>query len=277
MRAESPAVLTAAEPSLARDGFAVLKAVFAEDQLAPVRALLQRVIRHADLDLEDPFERYYLRHRPDQGVLYDLYQRHPELRFMASAPRILEALDAVYGRDLFMYENSVVYKPRGRPNGVPFHQDFISRPDEPIKHVAWMAIDRVTRESGALKVIPGSHRQGFLPWIRVRGETHHDRIREGDVPRGSIVHVELEPGDVLIFNQLLVHGSDEMHTDSLRLVYRVSYQGIEEIFVPRGAPIMLRGGAPEALAERYPAPYRQRVKPLWRRGLNRLGRMLSSV
>lgn len=277
MRAESPSVLATAEPSLERDGFAVLKGVFAEDQLAPVRALLQRVIHHADLGLEDPFERYYLRHRPDQGVLYDLYQRHPELRFMAAAPRILEALEAVYGRDLFMYENSVVYKPRGRPNGVPFHQDFISRPDEPIKHVAWMAIDQVTRDSGALKVIPGSHRQGFLPWIRVRGETHHDRIRESDVPRGAIVHVELEPGDVLIFNQLLVHGSDEMHTDSLRLVYRVSYQGIEEIFVPRGAPIMLRGGAPESLAERYPAPYRQRVKPLWRRGLNRLGRMLSSV
>jgi len=277
MLAESPGPVANAAFSLENDGFTVLKAVFAERQLAPVREFLQRVIRHADQGLEDPFERYYLRHRPDQGVLYDLFQRHAEVRFMASEPRILAALEAVCGPDLFMYENSVVYKPRGRPNGVPFHQDFISRPHEPIKHVAWMAIDRVSRDSGALKVIPGSHRRGFLPWLRVHGETHHDRIRESDLPQGVIMHVELEPGDVLVFNQLLVHGSDEMHTDSLRLVYRVSYQGIDEVFVPRGAPIMLHGGTPESLAARFPAPYRPQRKPLWRRGLSFVGRKLSAL
>src|SRR6185503_10751600 len=97
MLAESPGPIANAAFSLENDGFTVLKAVFAERQLAPVREFLQRVIRHADQGLEDPFERYYLRHRPDQGVLYDLFQRHAEVRFMASEPRILAALEPVCG------------------------------------------------------------------------------------------------------------------------------------------------------------------------------------
>ena len=260
------------------DGFVVLRGVFPEPALAALRATLVDIIAYADRQLEDPFSRYYLRHRSDQGVLYDLYQRHPEFAPFARNKDVLDALEQVVGPDIFLYENSVVYKPKGRSNGVPFHQDFISRPHEPAKFIAWMAIDRVTKESGALKVIPGSHRNGFLPWYRVRGETHHDRIREDALDLTHVTHVELEPGDVLIFNQLLVHGSDEMHTSSLRLVYRASYQGFQEIFTPRGAPIVMRGGTPQSVSARYPRPHQpEPPRPFWRRALNALGRRLARI
>jgi phytanoyl-CoA hydroxylase len=266
------------EHDFGADGFVVLRNVFPEAALAKLRATLVDIIAYADRQLEDPFSRYYLRHRADQGVLYDLYQRHPDFVAFTRNEAVLDALEPVIGPDIFLYENSVVYKPKGRSNGVPFHQDFISRPHEPAKFIAWMAIDRVTRESGALKVIPGSHRNGFLPWYRVRGETHHDRIREDALDLTHVRHVELEPGDVLIFNQLLVHGSDEMHTDSLRLVYRASYQGFEEVFTPRGSPIVVRGGAPRSLAARYPNPHRPAApRPFWRRALNYVGRRLASL
>lgn len=259
------------------DGFVVLRGVFDASVLNRCRELLLELIPYAERGLEDPFAAYYLRHRADQGVLYDLVQRHPEFLDMARNPTILDAVAEALGPDLFLYENSVVYKPKGRQNGVPFHQDFISRPNEPVKFIAWMAIDRVTKESGALKVIPGSHQGGFHPWHRVEGETHHDRIDTDALDLEGLIHVELEPGDVLIFNQLVVHGSDEMHTDSLRLVYRVSYQGFDEIFVPRGAPMVLRGGQPASLAQRFPAPAQTVRKSLLRRGLNRLGRILTKL
>ena len=263
--------------TLERDGFVVLRKVSTPDILERCRKTLVDVIGYAERDLEDPFNAYYLRHRADQGVLYDLYQRHPQMRDMAQNDRVLDALEAVLGRDIFLYENSVVYKPKGRQNGVPFHQDFISRPDEPIKFIAWMAVDRVTKDGGALKVIPGSHKQGFLPWHRVKGETHHDRINPEALDLKGQVHVELEPGDVLIFNQLVVHGSDEMHTDSLRLVYRASYQGFDEIYVPRGAPVVMRGGTPDTLARRFPRPHQERRKSVLVRALNRIGRKMAAL
>jgi phytanoyl-CoA hydroxylase len=261
-----------------RDGFVVLRRVFDLQTLEQTRQILQDIVCYADRGLEDPFLKYYLRHRPDQGVLYDLFQRHPEFDRLARNPRVLDALEQVLGPDIFLYENSVVYKPKGRQNGVPYHQDFISRSNEPVKFIAWMAIDRVTKESGALKVLPGSHKGGFLPWHRVPGETHHDRIDPARLDLSAEMHVELDPGDVLIFNQLVVHGSDEMHTDSLRLVYRASYQSFDEIFVPRGAPVVMRGGKPDALARRWPAPHQDAPrKPLFVRAINRIGRKLAAL
>jgi phytanoyl-CoA hydroxylase len=266
------------EFSFDRDGFVVLRKVFDEATLARMRSTIVDIVKYAERGLEDPFLKYYLKHRADQGVLYDLFQRHPEFDELARNTRVLDALEEVLGPDIFLYENSIVYKPKGRQNGVPYHQDFISRPDEPIKFIAWMAIDRVTKESGALKVLPGTHKEGFKKWHRVEGETHHDRIDPAQLDLGRQMHIELEPGDVLIFNQLVVHGSDEMHTDSLRLVYRASYQGFDEIFVPRGAPVVMRGGRPESLARRWPGAHQEpRRKPLIVRALNRIGRELASM
>lgn len=267
--------MTDSEFSFEKDGFVILRKVFNETELSSIRSTLQRIVSYAEKGLEDPFDKYYLRHRADQGVLYDLFQRHPEFDRMARNERILDAVAEAAGPDIFLYENSVVYKPKGKQNGVPFHQDFISRVNEPVKYIAWMAVDRVTRDSGALKVVPGSHKKGFLSWHRVKGETHHDRIDERELDLTGLMHVELEPGDVLIFNQLVVHGSDTMNTDSLRLVYRVSYQGFDEVFVPRGSPVVMRGGTPESMAKRFPNAFVQpEPAPFWRRAIHAIGRRL---
>ena len=259
-------------------GFLLLRGVFGPGLLADVRNYLYELVDYAENDYEDPFERYYLRHRADQGVLYDLYQRHPIFYEFVRNKTILSCLAEVMGQNIFMYENSLVYKPRGRKNGVPFHQDFVSRNNEPTKYIAWMAIDDVTKESGALKVIPGSHKSGFRTWYRVKGETHHDRVKTDGLNMDGIEHIEMAAGDVLIFNQLVVHGSDEAHTDSMRFVYRVSYQGFDEIYTPRGTPIVVHGGGASELKRMYsvgrgPVGY----KKLSRHFLRKIGRKLARL
>lgn len=260
-----------------RDGFVVLRDVFSEEFLELRRNLLVELIKIAELNNFDEFERYYLAHRADQGVLYDLFQRHPEFCDMVRNPAILNALSEVLGDDIILYENSLVYKPPGKRNGVPWHQDFVSRPQEPRKFIAWCAIDPVTIHSGALKVIPGSHKLGFLPWYRVNGETHHDRIDLTGVDTSKAIHVQLNPGDVLIFNQLLVHSSDEMSSDTLRFVFRASYQSFDEIFTPRGTPIVVKGGGAKAIQTRFTTPRESIKKSVVSRTVNRIGRYLVRV
>jgi phytanoyl-CoA hydroxylase len=233
------------------DGFVILKKVFSDEELDPIRKLTDEIIAYGEKELEDPFRKYYLKHRIDQGALYDLFQRHPEFQSLAKNNVILEKITEVFGEDICLYENSLVYKPKGKNNAVPWHQDFISRPHEPLKLIGWIALDDVKIENGAMKVIPGSHRKGFLKWFRVKGETHHDRIDLSQLDERSAIHVELDAGDVLIFNQLLVHSSDECHSEKKRRAYRVSYIGMEKVLVPRGAPIVLRGGHPKILVNRF--------------------------
>lgn len=260
---------------LRSDGYTVLRGVHDDERLAPLRDLTDRIAAYADLDLHDPFSAYYLEHRNDQGTLYDLYQRHPEFRPLAESADVLRVLEQVVGRDIFMYENSLVAKPKGRANAVPWHQDFISRSDEPQKYISWTALDDVHTGNGAMSAIPGSHRNGYLEWFRVRGETHHDRLVDGQVDPDEAVVLEMRAGDVLVFDARLVHGSPECHSDEPRRGYRVSFQGFETVSTPRGAPIVVWGGAPESVAEWFPQP--RRSPPAWRAFVRKIGRRLSTI
>lgn len=268
------------DSALSDQGYVILRSVIPADAMVAARELTDRIIAYAEQNLEDPFTKYYLGHRADQGCLYDLYQRHPEFQPLAQLPGVLDALETVLGPDIFLYENCLVYKPRGKRNGVPWHQDFISRPDEPRKYIAWMAIDNVTRENGAMKVIPGSHLNGFLPWHRVKGETHHDRVKPELIDESKAIYAELNAGDVLIFNQLLLHSSDQVNSPSPRRAFRVSYQGFDKVYTPRGTPIVLRGGSPESLQQRFPNPPAPKVEvkqDIARRCLHAIGWRLLKV
>lgn len=262
------------------NGYVILKKVFCEEKLSSVRLLQERITEYADKKLEDPFSPWSLLHRSDQGVLYDLYQRHPEFQDMATNARVVECLSSMLGDNIYLYDNSLIYKPKGRSNGVPWHQDFISRPQEPLKIIVWMALDNVTRENGALQIIPGSHKNGHLPWHRVKGETHHDRVNPEYVEklRDKIKYAELEAGDVLLFNMMVMHSSDEVHTDAPRRAFRCSYQSMDkEIFTPRQSPIVVKGGGPEFLASAYSSPRVFRKRSLYKRVLSKLGRTLISM
>jgi phytanoyl-CoA hydroxylase len=145
--------------------------------------------------------------------------------------------------------------------------------------IAWIALDDITVANGAMKVIPGSHRRGFLPWYKVPGETHHTRVRPEFVEEDKAVHAEVKAGSALVFHQLLLHSSDQISSGAPRRAFRASYQGCDQILAPRGIPLVVRGGSPESFAARFPnrpsevAP--QKKKPLFRRAINRLGRVLA--
>lgn len=258
-------------------GFAILEGVFSEENLRPIRKLIDEIIAYGESELEDPFRKFYEKHRTDQGVLYDLFQRHPEFQDLAKNSRVLDKLQEVLGNDICIYENSLVYKPKRKRNAVPWHQDFISRPHEPLKYISWMALDDVRKENGAMKVLPGSHKFGFLKWHRVKGETHHDRLDLSQIDETRHIYVELNAGDVLIFNQLLVHSSDECDPEKPRRAYRVSYAGMDEVIVPRGSPIVLRGGKPDSLRKRFPKKAAEVQDPFYVKFLRKVAYRLNQI
>lgn len=259
---------------LKNDGYVILKKVFSDEQLAPLRTLTQEIVDYAEMNLEDPFYKYYLGHRADQGALYDLFQRHPEYQFIVRNEKILDELEKVIGHDIMMYENCLVYKPKGKNNSVPWHQDFLSRPHEIPKYIVWVALDDVRIENGAMKVIPGSHTKGFYPWFRVKGETHHDRIDPKYIEEDKAIYVEMDAGDVLIFSMFLLHSSNEVHSELPRRAFRVSYQSMNEIFTPRGTPIVVRGGRPDFLSKQYSAPSSTQKLPFHKKVMHAIGRRL---
>jgi phytanoyl-CoA hydroxylase len=265
---------------LQEDGFTIVRNALDPDYLTLLSDLAERLIDYACLKLENPFEGYYHEHRPQHGVLFDIFQRHPQFWDAVRNEKVLDIVGTVLGPDILHYENTLLFKSTGSANGVPWHQDFIDRPDEPKKIVAWFALDDIRVANGAMSVIPGSHKNGFLPFFKSSG-THHTHVQPQYVDDGSAIVAELNAGDCLIFDQLLLHSSQDVRTGVPRRSFRVSYQGFDEILSPRGLPVVVRGGEPEHLAARFPnkaSPQEpQKKMNFGRRVIRRLGRSLANV
>lgn len=253
-------------------GYVIVDSIFRDELISDIKKKCDQIINCSELNRNDIFSNYYLKHRPDQGVLYDLYQRFPEFANLARNEELIEIIASIYSPNFYLYENSLVYKPQGKANAVPWHQDFINRSNEPIKVIAWIAIDDVTEENGCMYAIPGSHKLGFLPWFTVKGETHHTRVDLSKVDKYKAVPLEMRAGDVLIFHQLLLHSSKEVHTNLPRRAYRISYQNFEQSFTPRGTPIVISFQDKNVLNQSY--NYETKKNNILRQAIRKLGKIL---
>lgn len=269
---------------LREDGFVVLNDVFSEDELEPRRQLVDEIIEYEKAGYTHPLsgdDCPYLDHRTDQGALYGVFQRHPQFQSMASNNDVLDAVEAILGPHLYLYVNSVVYKPPEGKNEVPMHQDFMSRADESDRYIAWMPLYDATRDNGCLKVVPGTHTEADLEWHRVEGETHHDRLNQDQFDESEIRYLPIDAGDVLVFNQHLVHGSDEVTSEAPRHAFRAVYKAPskDDIKIPRGGQIMLRGGEPTKLSDSGIDKRKQpdTEEPLPKRALHAIGRRLQEI
>ena len=105
----------------------------------------------------------------------------------------------------------------------------------------WLALDPVTKESGALEFIAGSHRWGrwFQPEPFAEGAPPYERNPDyepipdfdADRDRHEIVSWEMAPGDVIAFHAMIVHGAGgNLTADRRRRGYTVRYCGDDAVY-----------------------------------------------
>jgi len=143
----------------------------------------------------------------------------PLMERMRRTEKFHRVLSPFLGEDIRQISHQVHWKPPGaKYTFYRFHQDARFREGN-IKDFRYahstlttgLAIDRQTVENGALRVIPGSHRLGYLGLsddgpIMV-GETQDAELRRAGLDPGNIVTCEMEPGDLLLWTLFTVHGS----------------------------------------------------------------------
>lgn len=142
----------------------------------------------------------------------------------------------------FMADVAFVKEP-GTPTPTPWHQD---QPygwyDGRQVISVWLALDRVTIESGALEYVLGSHRTGS--WFRpVSFDSGLDQDTEDFVPMPdidgnretyNITHFDVEPGDLLFHHLLILHGSPgNSTTDRRRRAIAFRYTGDDATYAVR--------------------------------------------
>ena len=150
----------------------------------------------------------------------NFFENDPVFMGYARHPALLDCVGSLLGSDLVFVNSMVITKPPGVDGRHPLHQDLLYfgfRPGDAVVGT-WTALEPVTRQNGCLAVLPGSHRGELLE----HEVPDWEYVNFGFVGVKGVgaalerVHVEMQPGDTLLFHSLLLHGSGHNRTQGFR-------------------------------------------------------------
>lgn len=142
-------------------------------------------------------------------------------------PRILDAVEDLYGPDLLCWTTNFFIKEKESPAYVSWHQDStywgLSTPDVVS---AWVAFTPAHSGNGAMQVIPGTHRLNQLPHRDTFAK--HNLLTRGqeiavEADESKAVTITLEPGEMSLHHVRLVHGSPANTSDDRRIGFAIRY------------------------------------------------------
>ncbi|GAA4726478.1 phytanoyl-CoA dioxygenase family protein [Brevibacillus fulvus] len=149
------------------------------------------------------------------------HQKNPNIIPYMIHPTIMDILEQISGEEMYAITSYYYFKTAGKA-GIPNHQDnFLISADPGTCYSVWISIDHTSRENGGLYVIPRT--QQFAIQYPT-GETS-GLYPVLEVPEGyQIVDLTTEPGDAVIFNGNLYHGSyDNISENDWRQVFLTHY------------------------------------------------------
>ena len=244
-----------------RDGYAIVRGVFPPGAIAELSTAVDEV--HAEaLALGRSFRYGNLNYRvADREVRMAQWASYHNVvldRFRIAA-RIGATLRPLIGEDVKQIINQVHWKKPGGKGDFAFHQDSrFRRPDSAYRNLGTsyiqtgLAIDPHTRESGAMRILPGSHLAGPIE-LSTSGTSVMDSVVETEALEKAgldpthLVDLELEPGDLALWSPYLVHGSGRNTSDHYRRFYINGYVRAEDCDRGEWA---FRRGQPQPLGPR---------------------------
>ena len=172
----------------------------------------------------------------DNPANYDRHLDVPGLSRIISEPAIVRRFQMLLGSDVLCWRTEFFPKTPGDA-GTGWHQvetyaigetnRGMLEPTEPIdgsptELTAWVAFTEATRESACMKLIPGSHRtwrfdekaplkwDGTKPGNTFFGYDYNElKIdKDWDPDEQEIAHLEMRPGQFIIFTARCIHGSN---------------------------------------------------------------------
>jgi ectoine hydroxylase-related dioxygenase (phytanoyl-CoA dioxygenase family) len=161
--------------------------------------------------------------RPSGRVLFRINYLHnrgeaASLELLGS-PEVLGIAESLAGPNFVPTYESLVFKNTGDGAPIDWHQDAVHPRNFRIFNVD-VYLDESRKGSGSLRVAPGSHKQ-VVDVCQLQEEYGWDAP--------GVVQTELDPGDVLVHDVMLVHGSEATLANKLRRTIYYEFRPAEQI------------------------------------------------
>ncbi len=146
---------------------------------------------------------------------YEIYGWHKccaGIYDLVSDDRILDYLEDLLGENLVLRGTNYFAKMPGDGQQVSWHQDASYWPLTPSRAVtAWLAIDDVDAENGAMQIIPGSHRHGQIAFDESNPDERNvlnQTIRNAEQYGGPPESIALKAGQMSLHTDWVLHCSE---------------------------------------------------------------------
>ncbi|MEM7743310.1 MAG: phytanoyl-CoA dioxygenase family protein [Pseudomonadota bacterium] len=201
------------EAAYARDGFVCPISVLAPAEAAAHRAALEGLEHDHSTSLPKPISEYL---RISSHLATDVPLR------VARNPGILDKVESILGPDILLWSCEYFIKEPRTAHIVSWHQDLTYWGMDGTDHevTAWVALSPATEASGAMRFVPGSHREQIVPHADTFAEDN--LLSRGqeiavDVDEADAVTASLRPGEMSLHHGRLFHASGPNTTDDRRI------------------------------------------------------------
>ena len=204
---DTPGILTRDQiDQYNRDGYLAPFKIFSTNEMTGVRAYFDDLLERG---MQAGWSNYDLTnwHKYCRGV-WDLVTNQ----------RILDIVNDLLGDTLILRHSHFFAKLPGDGKKVSWYQDASYWPLSKSRVVsAWLAIDDVDEDNGAMHVIPGSHQHAQLAFADSwpPEENVLDQVVEDALSYGDPVPLILKAGEISLHSDWILHGS-EKNTSSRR-------------------------------------------------------------
>ena len=153
---------------------------------------------------------------------------------------VLSKVKQIIGEDIYIWSSAIFAKLPGEGKIVSYHQD------NPYWQLstnnvvsAWIALTKSEKKSGALEIVPGSHKKGIIKNLDVKNAREsylqgerttidndllsYNQNLDDYIKSNKPVTIELEPGEFSIHHVNTVHGSGINNTGNARIGFAVRY------------------------------------------------------
>ena len=218
-----------------REGFVSPIAVVTGHEAAGMRERLEAYLSRAAKNPKD-----------DPLMQYKVHMVFPWADRLIRHPAALDAVEALIGPDILVWNTAVLIKQPGTRDFVSWHQDAYywgNHPDHVVS--GWIAVCDSTPDNGCVRVIPGSHTPGILPHADTFGAdnmlSRGQRITE-PMDDGKAVDLVLKAGEMSLHHTRTVHSSHPNRSAGPRIGLVVTFMSPATVMNgPRTGATLVRG------------------------------------
>ena len=242
VRLDEPRQLTDDELSAYdRDGFAIVENLLSPDEAAALQDRVReythggRATKKLRIQVEPRVTRGELRVKhPGDGIrkIDGLVEGDDLYNQLGKHPNIVGVIQQILGPDLKMFRNAMLLKPPEVGSQKGMHQDSPYWSVAPMDLCScWYAVDTATEENGCMGVLPGGHKKGALPHVRVADDFVVD---EEAYSFGDMILASIPAGGGLFFHSLLPHYTAPNTSNHWRREIALSYMSAKSTYTGEG-------------------------------------------